>query len=67
MVNKVSGNYHLQFTVKLWKRDTTIPPSDDKYNVQICAADGFPFLDMKTIWSPEGGMVVSLVHTFTVN
>ena len=49
IVNKSAGNQHLQFTTEICKNGSTIPPYAKKDNVQTCAADGFPFLDMNMI------------------
>ena len=49
-------NQHLQFTAKIWKNVTNLPPSEKKDRVQIMKNYEFPFLDIKMSWSPEGGL-----------
>ena len=55
-MNKAAGNQYLQFTVEIWTSDSNIFLSEKKDNVKICAADGFPFLDMNMSWSPKGDL-----------
>ena len=55
-VDKAAGNQHLQFTAEIWTNDTKLPPSAKKDKVEIIINDKFLFLDMKMIWSPEGGL-----------
>ena len=53
MVNNAAGTQHLQITAGIWTNNVNPPHSDKKGNVQISTSDGFPFLYMNMIWSPD--------------
>ena len=53
-VDKAGGNQHLQFTAELWGNYVNLPPSENKYKVQIVENNDFPFLDMRIRCFPEG-------------
>ena len=55
-MNTAAGNQHLKFTAEIWTdgANSLTPEKEDR--VQIVTNDEFPFLDMKTSWSPEGDL-----------
>ena len=55
-VNRAAGNQHLTFAAEIWTDGANLPTPEKEYWVQIVTNDEFPFLYMKMIWSPEGGL-----------
>ena len=56
IVDKVAGKKNLQFTVEIWTNDTPPPPYTKKDKVQTVANEKFPFLDIKLVVPPRGGL-----------
>ena len=59
-VNKEAGNQHLQSTVEIWTTEKISSTLVNEERVQIVTNHGFPFLDMKMSWSPEGDLQFSV-------
>ena len=59
-VDKITGNQHLQFTAEICTNDKNLPHSAKNDRVKIVKNYKFPFLGMKIIWSPEGGLQFGL-------
>ena len=55
-VNKEAGNQHLQFTAEILTTEENSPTPEKEVSVQIMTNDGFPFLNMKMRWPPEGDL-----------
>ena len=55
-MEKASGNQHIKLTDEIRTDNMNPPIYDNKYRVNISAANGLHFLDINTSWSPEGDM-----------
>ena len=55
-VDKAAGNQQLQFTAEIWTTYENYPTPAKEERFQIVTNNEFPFLDMKTSWSPEGDL-----------
>ena len=55
-MEKASGNQHIKLTEEIRTDDMNPSTYDNKYRVNIGAANGLHFLDINTSWSPEGDM-----------
>ena len=56
IVDKAAVNQQPHFTAEICTNDTNLPPSSKKDKVQSVANEKFPFLDIKLVVPPRGGL-----------